>query len=148
MLNFDLHDLKAFLQWLVSGDRLLRYDNVLPGHMIPPLNSVRAETLLNSSAYTRKHRDWIQAFSDWTAFINHPAMNMGSVSNGQFKRSDIAPPWAWEVFGTPGIVDTMLQNVANGNDPEQAWREAVAKMNQTVAAWKSMHPQWQPVECK
>lgn len=139
---------KAFLQWLVSGDRLLRYDNVLPGHMIPPLNSVRAETLLNPSAYTQKHKDWIQSFSDWSAFINHPAMNMGSISNGLFKRSDIAPPWAWEVFGTPGIVDTMLQNVANGNDPEQAWQEAVSKMKQTVDSWKSMHPQWESAGCK
>ena len=139
---------KAFLQWLVSGDRLLRYDNVLPGHMIPPLNSVRAETLLNPSVYTQKHKDWIQSFSDWSAFINHPAMNMGSVSNGQFKRSDIAPPWAWEVFGTPGIVDTMLQDVANGKDTERAWRDAVIQMEQAVNAWKSMHPQWVSTGCK
>jgi len=139
---------KAFLQWLVSGDRLLRYDNVLPGHMIPPLNSVRKETLINPSSYTQTHADWIQSFYDWSAFTNHPAMNMGSISQGQFKRSDIAPPWAWEVFGTPGIVDTMLQDVANGNDPEQAWQEAVNKMKQAVDAWKSMHPQWESVGCK
>jgi ABC-type glycerol-3-phosphate transport system substrate-binding protein len=139
---------KAFLQWLVSGDRLLRYDNVLPGHMIPPLNSVREETLINPSAYTQKHADWIQSFYDWSAFTNHPAMNMGSISQGKFKRSDIAPPWAWEVFGTPGIVDTMLQNVANGNDPEQAWQEAVNEMERTVQAWRSMHPQWESAGCK
>jgi ABC-type glycerol-3-phosphate transport system substrate-binding protein len=139
---------KAFLQWLVSGDRLLRYDNVLPGHMIPPLNSVREETIINPSVYTQTHADWIQFFYDWSAFTNHPAMNMGSVSNGQFKRSDIAPPWAWEVFGTPGIVDTMLQDLANGNDPEQTWQEAVNKMKQAVDAWKSMHPQWESAGCK
>ena len=139
---------KAFLQWLVSGDRLLRYDNVLPGHMIPPLNSVREETLINPSAYTQTHADWIQSFYDWSAFTNHPAMNMGSVSNGQFKRSDIAPPWAWEVFGTPGIVDTMLQDVANGNDSEQAWQEAVTEMEQAVSSWKSMHAEWESTGCK
>lgn len=139
---------KAFLQWLVSGDRLLRYDNVLPGHMIPPLNSVREETLIDPSTYTQKHADWIQSFYDWSAFTNHPAMNMGSVSGGRFTRSDIAPPWAWEVFGTPGIVDTMLQDVANGNDPEQAWQDAVNEMEQAVAAWKSMHPQWESAGCK
>jgi len=47
-------------------------------------------------------------------------MNMGSVSNGQFKRSNITHPWAWEVFGTPRIVDTMLQKVANDKAAEQA----------------------------
>jgi multiple sugar transport system substrate-binding protein len=139
---------RAFLQWLVSGDRLLHYDSVLPGHMIPPLESVRTEALNSSSAYSQKHADWIQSFYGWSAFINHPAMNMGSVSNGQFKRSDIAPPWAWEVFGTPGIVDTMLQDIANGKDSEQAWHEAVTKMEQAVETWKSMHANWKPAGCK
>ncbi len=139
---------KAFLQWLVSGDRLLRYDNVLPGHMIPPLKSIREEALLNPSSYTQKHKDWIQSFSDWSLLTNHPAMNMGSISQGQFKRSDIAPPWAWEVFGTPGIVDTMLQKVANGNDTEQSWQEAVNEMERTVDEWKSVHPQWESAGCE
>ena len=139
---------KAFLQWLVSGDRLLRYDNVLPGHMIPPLNSVREEALNNPSTYTQKHADWIKAFYEWSAFTNHPAMNMGSVSGGQFKRSGVAPPWAWEVFGTPGIVDTMLQDAANGKDAEQAWQKAVQEMDKTVEAWKSMNPQWKSAGCK
>ena len=75
---------KAFLQWLVSGDRLLRYDSVLPGHMIPPLKSVREAALQSPSAYSGKHADWIQSFYDWSAFINHPAMNMGSVNGNQF----------------------------------------------------------------
>jgi ABC-type glycerol-3-phosphate transport system substrate-binding protein len=139
---------KAFLQWLVSGDRLLHYDSVLPGHMIPPLASVRKEALIKPSSYTQKHKDWIQSFYDWSAFTNHPAMNMGSVNHGKFKRSDIAPPWAWEVFGTPGILDTMLQNVANGTHAERAWQDAVNAMKQTVNTWKSMHPEWKSEGCK
>ncbi len=138
---------KAFLQWLVSGDRLLRYDSVLPGHMIPPLKSVRTESLNGASAYSRMHEDWIRSFYDWSAYINHPAMNMGSVSTGRFQRSDAFPPWAWEVFGTPGIVDTMLQQVANGADPPQAWRQGVEQMQQAVANWKSTHPEWKPSSC-
>ncbi len=138
---------KAFLQWLVSDDRLLRYDSVLPGHMIPPLKSVRTEALNDPSAYAKNHQDWIRSFYDWSVLINHPAMNMGSIQNHKFRRSDIAPPWAWEVFGTPGIVDTMLQDIANGKDLDQAWQEAVQQMQQVVRAWKSMHPQWKSVGC-
>jgi ABC-type glycerol-3-phosphate transport system substrate-binding protein len=139
---------KAFLQWLVSGDRLLRYDSVLPGHMIPPLKSVREQALNNPSTDSQKHADWIQSFYDWSALTNHPAMNMGSVNGKEFHRSEVAPPWAWEVFGTPGIVDTMLQDVANGKDPEKAWQEAVLEMQQAVNAWKSMHPEWEVTGCK
>ena len=138
---------KAFLQWLVSGDRLLHYDSVLPGHMIPPLKTVREEELGSPSNYSQKHADWIKSFYDWSAYINHPAMNMGSVKGNQFRRSDVVPPWAWEVFGTPGIVDTMLQDVAIGRDPQQAWQEAVNEMQQTVLTWKSMHPQWKSPGC-
>ena len=139
---------KAFLQWLVSGDRLLRYDSVLPGHMIPPLNSVREAALANPTAYTQKHADWIKSFYEWSAFTNHPAMNMGSMDDNQFHRSNVTPPWAWEVFGTPGIVDTMLQGVANGNNPERSWQEAVNEMENTVESWKSMHPQWESEGCQ
>ncbi|MBI3165254.1 MAG: sugar ABC transporter substrate-binding protein [Chloroflexi bacterium] len=138
---------KDFLQWLISGDQLLEYDLTVPGHMIPPLNSVHQKALTSPDPFTSRHSDWIRSFYDWYAYANHPAMNMGSVVDGQFKRSDIVPPWAWEVFGTPGIVDTMLQNVANGNDPEQAWQEAVSQMEKVVESWKLMHPEWVSVGC-
>ncbi len=139
---------KAFLQWLISGDRLLRYDMTLPGHMIPPLESVRAVALDAASDYVQRHTDWIRSFYDWAAFTNHPAMNMGSVRAGQFKRSDQAPRWAWEVFGQPGLVDTMLQEIALGTrEADSAWQAAVGKMAQTIAAWKTTHPAWKAPEC-
>ncbi|RJP46688.1 MAG: sugar ABC transporter substrate-binding protein [Anaerolineaceae bacterium] len=138
---------KDFLQWLVSGDQLLDYDLTVPGHMIPPLKSVREKALVSPDPFSSSHPDWIHSFYDWSAYANHPAMNMGSVANGQFQRSDVVPPWAWEVFGTPGIVDTMLQDIANGKIPDQAWQEAVTKMEQAVATWKSMHPAWKSEGC-
>jgi hypothetical protein len=93
------------------------------------------------------HSDWIKSFYDWYAYANHPAMNMGSVSDGHFERSNVVPPWAWEVFGTPGIVNTMLQDIATGKDPEQAWQGAVQEMQRVVETWKSMHPQWKSEGC-
>jgi ABC-type glycerol-3-phosphate transport system substrate-binding protein len=138
---------KDFLKWLISGDRILQYDLTVPGHMIPLLTSVRDQALASSEPYTSLHSDWIKSFYSWYAYANHPAMNMGSVMNGQFKRSDVVPPWAWEVFGTPGIVDTMLQDIANGQDIDQTWQEAVQEMQQVVETWKSMHPQWKSEKC-
>jgi multiple sugar transport system substrate-binding protein len=133
---------KGFLQWLISGDRLLRYDTTVPGHMIPPLKSVRQQALDSADPYTREHSNWIQSFYDWAEYTNHPAMNMGSVVDGEFHRSDNVPPWAWEVFGTPGIVDTMLHKIANGSNVETSWQNATASMIQAVEAWKSDHPEW------
>ncbi len=132
---------KEFLEWLASGDRLLRYDMTLPGHMIPSLNSVRAESLNMSDSYVAMHRDWLESFYEWSTLAKHPAMHMG------ISESETAPPWAWEVFGTPGVVDTMLQQIALGADPESAWKDAVVQMESTVATWKSMHPEWSPSPC-
>jgi ABC-type glycerol-3-phosphate transport system substrate-binding protein len=130
---------KDFLQWLASGDRLLRYDMTRPGHMIPALNSARAETLNANDPYIAMHRDWLESFYEWSTLTKHPAMHMGT--------SESAVPWAWEVFGTPGVVDTMLQQIAVGADPESAWKDAVLQMESTVATWKSTHPEWTAPEC-
>ncbi|CAG0993407.1 hypothetical protein PLCT2_02602 [Planctomycetaceae bacterium] len=46
----------------------------LPGHMIPPLESVCAAALAATSEYAQRHADWIQSFYEWAAFANPPAM--------------------------------------------------------------------------
>ena len=75
-------------------------------------------------------------------------MNMGSIRSGQFSRSDVVPPWGPAVFATPGIVDTMLLEIALGDrEPEQAWLDAVSKMEKIVATWKAQHPDWDPPDC-
>ena len=139
---------KEFLQWLVSGDRLLRYDMAVPGHMIPPLESVREQSLDYDLPYVNQHQDWLTSFYDWVPYTNHPAMNMGSVRDGRFQRSDNVPPWSSVVFDSPGIVDTMLQQITlGGRDPEEAWREAVDKMEAAVSEWQAIHPEWISPNC-
>lgn len=138
---------KDFLQWLITGDRLLRFDTTVPGHMVPPLKSIRQQALRSDDPVTQAHRDWILSFYHWTKYTNHPAMNMGSVHDGVFQRSENVPPWAWEVFGTPGPIDTMLQEIANGRAPELTWQDAVQTLEQTVADWKAEHPAWRG-ECQ
>ncbi len=138
----------AFLQWLVSGDRLLRYTMTVPGHMIPPLQSIRDMSLDYDLPYVQQHQDWLVAFNSWASLTNHPAMNMGSIQNGRFQRSNVVPPWSAIVFNPPGIVDTMLQEITlGGRAPEEAWLAAVNKMEIAVNEWKNQHPEWQPDDC-
>ena len=139
---------KAFLQWLVSGDRLLRYDMTVPGHMIPPLHSIREMSLEYDLPYVEQHQDWLAAFNNWAPNTNHPALNMGSIHEGRFQPSNIVPPWSSIVFNPPGIVDTMLQEITlGGSDPEKAWIAAVQRMETAVSDWKEQHPEWQPPDC-
>lgn len=139
---------KAFLQWLVSEDRLLRYNMTVPGHMIPPLYSLRDESLDYDLPYVEQHQDWLAAFNSWASYTNHPAMNMGSMRDGRFQQSAIVPPWSSIVFSPPGIVDTMLQEITlGGRAPEEAWLDAVEKLETAVREWKSQHSDWQPPDC-
>jgi ABC-type glycerol-3-phosphate transport system substrate-binding protein len=140
---------KAFLTWLLQGDRLLRYDMVLPGHMIPPLKTVQEMAESYASPFIEKHPDWYAAFNDWVRFTNHPAMNMGAMEGGHFVGSNAVPPWGREVFGTPGIVDDMLQAITLGKQPEEeAWQEAVQEMGAVLTEWKAQHPDWKPSACR
>lgn len=139
---------REFLQWLVSGERLLRYDMTVPGHMIPPLHSLREQMLTYDSPYVEQHHDWLAAFNNWVPYTNHAAMNMGSVGEGDFVPSTTVPPWASTAIGSPGIVDTMLQEITlGGREPAAAWRDAVARMETVVREWKARHPHWRAPDC-
>ena len=116
--------------------------------MIPPLESVREKSLEYDLPYVNQHQDWLNSFYDWVPYTNHPAMNMGSVRDGRFQRSDNVPPWSSVVFDSPGIVDTMLQQITlGGRDPKEAWREAVDKMETAVSEWQAIHAEWIPPNC-
>lgn len=139
---------KAFLQWLVSGDRLLRFDLTMPGHMIPPLQSVQALSLNTENQYITHHTDWVQAFYDWLPYASHPAMNMGVIRDGQFTLSAKVPPWANTVFGASGIIVNMLQKISlESQPPEEAWQDASLELKNTVELWKRQHPDWHPATC-
>jgi len=74
---------------------------------------------------------------------------MGSVQDVQVIRSDIVPPWGGMVFGAPGIVDSMLQEITlRGHDVEDAWQDAVIKMEAADEEWETQHPDWQSSDCQ
>jgi ABC-type glycerol-3-phosphate transport system substrate-binding protein len=136
---------KDFLTFLLTGDRLARYDATVIGHMVPPTKDV-AKMLENwDSDYARNHSDWLAFFNKDAAFTNHPANNMGSVVGCTFDKKDYGPPWGGEVFSSGGIIDLMFQNIyVGGQDPEQAWSEANTQIKKAMEDWKAAHPDWKP----
>ncbi|MBZ0275766.1 MAG: extracellular solute-binding protein [Anaerolineae bacterium] len=140
---------RAFLQWLMSGDRLLRYDMTVPGHMIPPLESVRLASLDTPNDYTASHPEWMRFFYQWLPNTAHPAMRMGVIHDGKLTHSTQIPPWADAAFGDSGVIVTMLQDISlRHHAPEEAWREAVTQLEGVVESWRAQHPDWQPTDCQ
>jgi ABC-type glycerol-3-phosphate transport system substrate-binding protein len=136
---------KDFLKFLLSGDRLARYDATVIGHMVPPTKEVAGLLENWDSEYANNHSDWLAFFNEDAAFTNHPANNMGSVEGCNFVKKDFGPPWAGPVFSRGGIIDLMFQEIyINGKDPEEAWQDAIAQMKEVEETWKAENPDWEP----
>ena len=122
---------KAFLQWLVSGDRLLRYDSTVPGHMIPPLPSLHEEALALETPYALQNREVIENFYAWLPLAYHPTTAM--TVNSPVGTSYQVPPFANEVFGSTGLITQMLQDITlNNYEPDVAWRRTTHQLQELV----------------
>lgn len=136
---------KDFLQFLLSGDRLARYDATVIGHMVPPTKEVAAMLENWESDYASAHSDWLAFFNENAAFTNHPANNMGSVVGCNFDKQEYGPPWGGPIFSRGGIIDIMFQNIyIGGESAEDAWQEAVDLMKEAQDEWLADHPDWTP----
>ena len=136
---------KDFLKYLLSGDRLARYDATVIGHMVPPTKEVAGLLENWDSEYANNHSDWLAFFNEDAAYTNHPANNMGSIEGCDFVKKDFGPPWAGPVFSRGGIIDLMFQEIyINDTDPEEAWQDAIAQMKEAEETWKAENPDWEP----
>jgi len=136
---------KDFLQFMLSGDRLARYDATVIGHMVPPTKEVAGMLENWDSEYARNHSDWLAFFNENAEFTNHPANNMGSVEGCAFDKKEYGPPWGGPIFSRGGIIDIMFQNIyVGGVSVEDAHQEAIGLMIDAQEEWMADHPDWTP----
>ncbi len=135
----------AFLEFLTTGDRELDFSMTVPGHLLPPLQSVRAKIKGYQSDFMTKHGDWVLALADMVPGTTSPSQAMGSVNNQHFDKISNNCPWGALVWGSPAVDNTLFQEILLQNkDPEQAWQDATAKLKQAADKWKSDNPGWKP----
>jgi len=137
---------QAFLEALTTGDNALAFALTVPGHLLPPLESVRSALRAAEDPFIAKHGDWMNTFLDLVPGAMSPTLSMGSVDNGSFTRklSNVCP-WGAEVWTNPPVDGTMLQEILiNKKDPEAAWMDANAAMRDIAANWKAANPGWTP----
>lgn len=138
----------AFLEALTTGDNALAFALTVPGHLLPPLESVRTKLRAAEDPYITKHRDWMTTFLDLVPGAMSPSLSMGSVDNKTFTRklSNVCP-WGSEVWTNPPLDGNMLQEILiNKKDPEAAWTEASRAMGEIATNWKAANPDWTPSE--
>lgn len=136
----------AFLEALTTGDNALAFALTVPGHLLPPLESVRTKLRAAEDPYIAKHRDWVTTFLDLVPGAMSPTLSMGSVDNKTFtKKLSNVCPWGSEIWTSPPLDGNMLQEILiNKKDPEAAWTEAAKAMGDVAAKWKAANPDWTP----
>lgn len=136
----------AFLEYMTTGQRSLEFAMTVPGHLLPPLQSVRKMVPDYKSDFMSKHGDWVIALNNMVPDAFAPDLSMGSVADGKYLGRLSNPcPWASRLWGSPPLDGTMFQEILiKGVDPEKAWKDAATKMGSEADAWKKANPTWKP----
>lgn len=137
---------KAFLEFMLTGERLLALAMTVPGHLLPPLESVRALVPTYESEFMTNHGDWVITLNDLVPQAMAPDGSMGSVTNETFngKLSNICP-WGSRIWGTDPVDGRMFQQIMiEGVDPEVAWTEAYETLATIREEYLAENPDWEP----
>ena len=136
----------AFLEFMTTGERSLDFAMTVPGHLLPPLKSVRALVPTYQSEFMSKYGDWVITLNDLVPNAFSPALSMGAVSDNTYLgRVSNLCPWAQRLWGSPPIDGTMFQQILiEGQEPEAAWTAAADAMRAESDAWKAENPDWTP----
>jgi multiple sugar transport system substrate-binding protein len=135
----------AYLQFLASGENELNFAMSVPGHLLPPLNSLRAKLKDYKSDFMTKHSDWVLTLADLVPTSADPILSMGSTNSQKFDKISNTCPWASDVWGNNAVDNVLFQEILiQGKDPEVAWKDASAKLKQVADTWKSNNPSWKP----
>lgn len=137
---------KAFLEFMLTGERLLALAMTVPGHLLPPLESVRAMVPGYESEFMERHGDWVITLNDLVPQAFAPGSSMGSVNNEQFLgKLNNHCPWGARVWGTDPVDGRMFQKILiEGVDSEQAWTEASEELATIREEWLAENPDWEP----
>ena len=136
---------KKFLQYMFTGDELLKFSLGVPGHIAPAIRDVQAELLEQDDPYINEYRDWVETILEATTYFNHEAQNMGSITDEcVFDKSLVPMPWSSRVMGQEPVVSRMLQRVSlQGTPIEEAYQDAVEEFREEMEAWKAEN-EWEP----
>ena len=143
----------AFLQSITSGPSALAYALTVPGQPLPPLKSVTKDFLdpnnktVTANKFMAKpaFRAIVAKIAELVPFAINDQLQMGAVSNHQYKGISNVMPWSADLFKGSGPDTTMLQEVLiNGKDAKQSWTDAYTKMEQVAKTWIAAHKDWKP----
>lgn len=141
---------KEFLKRLTTGEDALAFAKTVPGHLLPPLASVRelfeAEVENPKDEFFSTHGDWLRTFMETAPDAMTASVSMGAVVDGEYERKITnLCPFSSQIWPSPAFDGVMFQQILlEGRAPEEAWTEACGKMKTVVDDFKAENPDWEP----
>lgn len=141
---------KEFLKAMFAGPDAVAYAKTVPGHLIPPLKSVReafvAEVEAPKDEFFKDHGDWLKTFVEGSVNAQDPAVNMGSIVDGSYDhRITNLNPFASDIWPSPALDTQMFQSILlEDADPEEAWKTCTDAMQKVVDTFRAENPDWKP----
>jgi multiple sugar transport system substrate-binding protein len=139
---------KRFLEFMLTGDRLVKYAMGVPSHIAPAIKEIQEQVLQQDHPYIRDYQAWVRLTFEATTYYNHEVQNMGSIKDdGSFELSFVPMPWGSRVLGNQPKLSTMFQRIALENVPiETAYNQAVDEHRTEMEQWKQENSWWQPAD--
>ncbi|MEI8166345.1 MAG: extracellular solute-binding protein [Chloroflexales bacterium] len=136
----------AFLEHLTTGERSLDFAMTVPGHLLPPLESVRKLVPSYKSDFMSKHGEWVTTLLKLAPNAQNSSLSMGSVNNQTYEKISNICPWGAQIWNSSPIDGALFQEILiNKKDPEAAWIAASAQLKAAADKWKQENPSWKPL---
>lgn len=141
---------KQFIKELTVGEHAAEFSLTVPGHLLPPMKSVREQLLdllsTSTDPYVEAHADWIETFAEHVPTAMTSSVSMGAVHDQTFERKFTnVCPWASDIWKSPPLDGVMFQSILiDGAPTEQAWQKAAAEMGGVAEKWMRENPDWAP----
>ena len=116
-----IKETKEFLEWILTGDRAIRFYSAVPGHLIPILKSQGRELTSftpddpDTAKYIKDFRRWLDViFNECAPYAIDMATQEGSIQGDRYVPTNVSLPGelATRMYGEPALLSEVIYKIA------------------------------------
>ncbi len=138
----------AFVEYMLTGDRVVRFLMTVPGHLSPPYEGLEEAALAFDHEYIREYGDQVAFLFSRAGKGASPSSFLGFIDQDTCEADFTVElvPWGGRMFGGNDSVPALVvqQMAIEGATPEEAQQWGVEEIDRRVAEWMEENPDWTP----
>ena len=138
----------AFVEYMLTGDRVVRFLMTVPGHLAPPYSGLDDQVMSYEHPYLEEYGDQVAFLFGRAGKGTFASLSMGFINPDTCEKDyTVEPvPWAAKIFGgNEAVPSLMIQRIfVEGETPEEAHQWALEELALRIDEWKADNPDWTP----